>query len=119
MLAVKKCLFSIPARCISSSAARFGLVNLSVDDKTGIATLEMNRPPVNGLNTPLLQEISTALTNVGKNKSKGLILTTVSELDKFIMNTTVTDRDPITVITKSVFGWFRSQRNVQTGSRKV
>lgn len=77
MLAIKQTLHAMSVRCISSSASRLQLVNLSVNDKNGIATLELNRPPVNSLNTPLLQEISTALTDVGKNKSKGLILTTV------------------------------------------
>lgn len=52
-------------------------MNLSVDDKTGIATLELNRPPVNSLNMPLLKDISSALTDVSKNRSKGLILTSV------------------------------------------
>lgn len=55
------------------------LISLSVDDKTGIATLELNRPPVNSLNTPLLQDISNALDEVSKNRSKGLILTSVSK----------------------------------------
>lgn len=77
LLAVKQCLRTLSVRNISLSAPRLNLVNLSVDDKTGIATLEMNRPPVNSLNTPLLQEISSALTNVSKNRSKGLILTSV------------------------------------------
>lgn len=54
------------------------LINLNVNDKTGIATLELNRPPVNSLNTLLLQDISNALDDVTKNRSKGLILTSVS-----------------------------------------
>lgn len=54
------------------------LINLTVNDKTGIATLELNRPPVNSLNTLLLQDISNALDDITKNRSKGLILTSVS-----------------------------------------
>lgn len=78
-LAAKHCLRALSVRCFSVSAARNQkLVNLSVDDKTGIATLEFNRPPVNSLNTALLQDISDALTEVSKNRSKGLILTSVS-----------------------------------------
>lgn len=55
-----------------------GLVNLTVNDTTGIATLELNRPPVNGLNTALLADISSALDELNKNRSKGMILTSVS-----------------------------------------
>lgn len=76
-LKIKPCIRPILMRSISSSPARYNLVNLSVDDKTGIATLELNRPPVNSLNTALLQDISTALTDISKNRSKGLILTSV------------------------------------------
>lgn len=77
LLAIKQCLRTVSVRNISLSAPRLNLVNLSVDDKTGIATLELNRPPVNSLNMPLLKDISSALTDVSKNRSKGLILTSV------------------------------------------
>lgn len=77
LLAIKQCLRTLSVRNISLSAPRLNLVNLSVDDKTGIATLELNRPPVNSLNMPLLKDISSALTDVSKNRSKGLILTSV------------------------------------------
>lgn len=59
-------------------SATNNLVNLSVNDKTGIATLTLNRPPVNSLNHALLADISSALDDVAKNRSKGLILTSVS-----------------------------------------
>ncbi|GAB0093439.1 enoyl-CoA delta isomerase 1, mitochondrial [Sergentomyia squamirostris] len=55
------------------------LVSTQVDDKTGIATVTMNRPPVNSLNLDLLREISGALDAVEKNKSKGMILTSSSD----------------------------------------
>lgn len=80
--ALNRSLPSPTARNLSSSssvnnATKQQLVNLTVDDKTGIATLELNRPPVNTLNTSLLQDISAALTEVEKNRSKGMILTSV------------------------------------------
>lgn len=59
-------------------ASANGLVNLTVNDKTGIATLELNRPPINSLNTALLTDISSALDELTKNRSKGMILTSVS-----------------------------------------
>lgn len=70
---------NLSTRCFSSSAPRLNkLINLSVNDKSGVAVLEFNRPPVNSLNTPLLKDISEALDEVGKNRSKGLILTSSS-----------------------------------------
>lgn len=51
------------------------LVSLNVDDKTGYTTLEMQRPPVNSLNLELLTDLSQALDECEKNKSRGVILT--------------------------------------------
>uniref|UniRef100_V5GVQ4 Enoyl-CoA delta isomerase 1, mitochondrial n=1 Tax=Anoplophora glabripennis TaxID=217634 RepID=V5GVQ4_ANOGL len=56
-----------------SSKAKFVTVN--VDDKSGVATLTLQRPPVNSLNLDLLGEISSSLTELGKSKCRGLILT--------------------------------------------
>lgn len=61
----------------SPTVQQLKLVNLTVDNTTSIATLKLNRPPVNTLNAALLQDISSALTEVEKNQSKGLILTSV------------------------------------------
>lgn len=55
------------------------LSTLEVDDKTGIATLTLNRPPVNGLNLELLTELRDALDQLENNKSRGLILTSSSK----------------------------------------
>ncbi|XP_063827816.1 enoyl-CoA delta isomerase 1, mitochondrial-like [Ostrinia nubilalis] len=62
------------ARSLSSKGP---LTDLSVDND-GIATLTMQRLPVNSLNLELLQELSKALDEVGKNKSKGLIIASAS-----------------------------------------
>lgn len=70
---------NIAKRGLSTASPTNNLINLTVNDSTGIATLELNRPPVNSLNTPLLQDISAALDDVSKNRSKGLILTSVIE----------------------------------------
>ncbi|XP_053606850.1 enoyl-CoA delta isomerase 1, mitochondrial-like [Plodia interpunctella] len=56
------------------SAKAGPLVDLSVDNE-GIATLTLQRPPVNSLNLDLLQDIDKALDEVTKNKAKGMILT--------------------------------------------
>lgn len=81
---LKKCLLQsssstgILSRGFASTTSPIhNLITLSVNDKTGIATLTLNRPPVNSLNYELLQDISVALDDVAKNRSKGLILTSV------------------------------------------
>lgn len=54
------------------------LVTMEVNDKTGIATVTLNRPPVNSLSLELLQDLSETLDEVQDNRSKGMILTSVS-----------------------------------------
>ncbi|EDW03560.1 enoyl-CoA delta isomerase 1, mitochondrial [Drosophila grimshawi] len=56
-----------------SSATK--LTTVEVNDKTGIATLTMNRPPVNGLNLELLRDLQQSIEEIEGNKSCGLILT--------------------------------------------
>jgi len=55
------------------------LTTIEVNDKTGIATLTMNRPPVNGLNYELLRDIHSSIDEIEGNKSRGLILTSSSK----------------------------------------
>lgn len=62
-------------RCLSSGATN--LVNVDVNDKTGIAVVTLNRPPVNSLNLELLTDFSNTLDDLESNKSKGMILTSV------------------------------------------
>lgn len=54
-------------------------VALNVNDKTGYANLEMQRPPVNSLNLDLLNDISLALDECEKIKCRGMILTSKSD----------------------------------------
>lgn len=54
------------------------LVLIDVNDKTGIATMTMNSLPVNSLNLELLTALSNGLDLVGKENSRGMILTSVS-----------------------------------------
>ncbi|RZB89889.1 enoyl-CoA delta isomerase 1, mitochondrial-like [Asbolus verrucosus] len=51
------------------------LINVAVNEKTGVATATLQRPPVNSLNLELLSELSNTLTDLEKNKCRGLILT--------------------------------------------
>lgn len=61
-----------------SSASKLTIIE--VDDKTGIATLTMNRPPINALNVELLQDLHKSIQDIESNKSRGLILTSVRPL---------------------------------------
>lgn len=54
------------------------LVLIDVNDKTGYALVTLNSPPVNSLNLELLTAFSNALDEVKNNKSRGMILTSVS-----------------------------------------
>jgi Delta3-Delta2-enoyl-CoA isomerase len=71
--ASKKCQF------IEQGNASRELVLLNVDDKSGYATLSLNRPPVNTINLELLLAFSKALDDVEEQKCRGMILTSVSE----------------------------------------
>jgi 3,2-trans-enoyl-CoA isomerase len=50
------------------------LVVLDVNDKTGYATITLNRAPVNSLNLDLLKDLSKALDYALDNRSRGVIL---------------------------------------------
>nr|XP_023013139.1 enoyl-CoA delta isomerase 1, mitochondrial-like [Leptinotarsa decemlineata] len=63
-------------RCFSAEPK---LVSLDVNEKTGFATLNMQRPPVNSLNLELLTEITAALTEAEKIKCRGMVLTSKSD----------------------------------------
>jgi len=55
------------------------LVSVAVNEKTGVATATLQRPPVNSLNLELLTDLSNTLSELEKNKCRGLILTSSSK----------------------------------------
>lgn len=63
-------------RCCSTSSGK--LVNVDINPQSGIATVTMNRPPVNSLNLELLTDLVDAMKSVKKNKCLGMILTSSS-----------------------------------------
>ncbi|XP_004521523.1 enoyl-CoA delta isomerase 1, mitochondrial [Ceratitis capitata] len=63
-------------RSLSTPSAQY--TAFEVNDKTGIATLTLNRPPVNSLNLELLTEMRNCLKDAETNKCKGLIITSSS-----------------------------------------
>ncbi|CAH0584435.1 unnamed protein product [Chrysodeixis includens] len=60
-----------------SSAPERSLVDLSVD-KEGIAIVQMQRAPVNSLNIELMRTICDSVSDLEKDKCKGMILTSAS-----------------------------------------
>ncbi|XP_043661866.1 enoyl-CoA delta isomerase 1, mitochondrial [Drosophila teissieri] len=84
-----------PSRWMSSATK---LTTVEVNDKTGIATLTMNRPPVNSQNVQLLLDLQSSISEIENNKSRGLILTSASSnvfsagLDIFEMYNTDVER---------------------------
>lgn len=65
------------------------LTTVEINDKTGIATLTMNRPPVNSQNVQLLLDLQTSISEIENNKSRGLILTSVSSVLYITMQITL------------------------------
>lgn len=62
-------------RCCSTAGK---LVNVDINSESGIATVTMNRPPVNSLNLELLTDLVDGMAAVKKNKCLGMILTSSS-----------------------------------------
>lgn len=62
-------------RSLSSSTNN---TQIEVDNKTGFATLSMNRPPVNLLNLELINSLTRSMKEMEQNKCRGKILTSVS-----------------------------------------
>lgn len=51
------------------------MIQSTVDEKSGIATVTLNKPPVNSLNFEFLDEINTHLNKLQKDQIRGMILT--------------------------------------------
>ena len=62
-------------RCQSASAQR--LVNVDVNDKNGIATVSLNRKPVNALSLELFEEFCGVMDDLEKGSIRGMILKSV------------------------------------------
>ncbi|XP_067008574.1 enoyl-CoA delta isomerase 1, mitochondrial isoform X2 [Anabrus simplex] len=54
------------------------LVDVAVNDKTGVSTVTMQRLPVNSLNLELLEQLHGAFTTLENNNCRGMILTSAS-----------------------------------------
>lgn len=68
----------IPLAARSFCAAKDNPIAVEVNDETGVATLNLNRPPINALNLELLKSFKETIKGLEDNKKcKGLILTSV------------------------------------------
>lgn len=56
------------------------LIKVEVNDKSGVAIVTLNRPPVNGISVDFLHSLKKTVGNLEANKCRGLILTSVSFL---------------------------------------
>lgn len=78
---MRKATFQVFFRKFSVESKNVGVV---FDKQTGIASVFLQRPPVNSMNLELLTELSAALTDLESNDCKGIILRSVSKV--FVLN---------------------------------
>lgn len=62
-------------RCQSTSVNRF--VQVDVNDKNGIATVSLNRKPVNALSLEVFKEFCGVMDDLEKDSVRGMILKSV------------------------------------------
>ena len=74
---LKSSTFKTNLRCLASSPTQDKLVTVDLNEKTGIAILKFNRPPVNALNLELFKALTEAINMVEDNGCQSLILTSV------------------------------------------
>ncbi|KAF0751752.1 enoyl-CoA delta isomerase 1, mitochondrial-like [Aphis craccivora] len=58
------------------------MLKSTVNEKTGIATVIINKPPVNCISLELLNKINTEINKLQKDNIRGMILTSVRSLQK-------------------------------------
>lgn len=61
------------------------LINVQVNDGTGVATVTMQRAPVNGLNLELCSALLSTFKQLESNKCRGMILTSVSQQQTYFI----------------------------------
>lgn len=69
----------VVSNVIRSYSSGGKLVDVKLNDKSGIAVVSMQRLPVNGLNLELLTELSETLDELDSNHARGMILTSASD----------------------------------------
>lgn len=68
---------SVPKCCRAYSSSN-KLVDVKINDKSGIAVVSMQRAPVNALNLELLTGLSDTLNELNNIQCRAMILTSVS-----------------------------------------
>jgi hypothetical protein len=67
---------------LSSIRNSSNLIKVDVDDKTGFATVSLNKMPVNSLDAEFMREISKTFKDLEVNRTRGAILTSVRTFSK-------------------------------------
>ncbi|XP_050422918.1 enoyl-CoA delta isomerase 1, mitochondrial-like [Adelges cooleyi] len=62
-------------KLINRRYASQSMLSSTTDEKTGIATVALNKPPVNSLNLEFLNEFKTQIHQLQNDKARGMILT--------------------------------------------
>lgn len=75
MFVLRQCLTLGTKSSIRNFSSATNLVNLTINEDTGIAVMELNRPPVNSLNYELLEAMHRTLVKLENDKCPGMILT--------------------------------------------
>lgn len=73
--------FSVSSPLRRGLSSQAPLVGVTVNDQTGVGTVTLQRPPVNSINLELTQSLLSAIQDLEKNKSRGIILTSVRKHD--------------------------------------
>lgn len=76
--------FNYLTRSARNYSGTVNFIHKSVDDKSGIVTLTMQKQPVNSLNYEILKEFNTVLNDLQTDKARGLILTSVNSTYLFV-----------------------------------
>ncbi len=80
----------LASRLSSANASRYqsssasSLVQVEMNDKSGVATVSLNRKPVNALSLELFKEFCGVMDDLEKDKIRGMILKSVIVLNYFV-----------------------------------
>ncbi|XP_014289677.1 enoyl-CoA delta isomerase 1, mitochondrial isoform X2 [Halyomorpha halys] len=78
MFVLRQCLTLGTKSSIRNFSASTNLINVTVNEDTGVAIMELNRPPVNSLNYELLEAMHRTLVKLENDRCRGMILTSTS-----------------------------------------
>ncbi|CAH1398190.1 unnamed protein product [Nezara viridula] len=78
MFVLRQCLTLGTKSSVRNFAAATNLVNVKINEDTGVVIMELNKPPVNSLNYELLEAMHRTLVKLENERCSGMILTSSS-----------------------------------------